>query len=161
MGTRTADLLAVLDGLERGADGHLGLAEPDVAAHAGGPSGARDSMSALTSSMALQLVGRLDVREGVLHLLLPGRVGAEGVAGGVAPAVWYSTTSSWAISRTADRTRLLAFSKSRAAEAVQRGRLAADVVADGVDLVGRDVELVAALVLEQQVVALDAADRPA
>jgi hypothetical protein len=33
-------------------------------------------------------------------------------------------------------------------------------VAHGVDLVGRDVELVAALVLEQQVVALDAADGP-
>ena len=33
------DLLAVLDRLERGADRHLGLAEADVAAHAGGPSG--------------------------------------------------------------------------------------------------------------------------
>ena len=33
-------------------------------------------------------------------------------------------------------------------------------MADGVDLVGRDVELVVAPVLEQQVVALDAADGP-
>ena len=45
-----------------------------------------------------------------------------------------------------------------AAQAVQRRRLAADVVAHRVDLVGRHVELVAALVLEEQVVALDAAD---
>ena len=44
-----------------------------------------------------------------------------------------------------------------AAQAVEGGRVAAGVVADGVDLVGRDVELVAAPVLEQQVVALGAA----
>ena len=40
-GHQHGDLLAVLDGLERGADRHLGLAEPDVAAQRGGPSGAR------------------------------------------------------------------------------------------------------------------------
>ena len=47
-----------------------------------------------------------------------------------------------------------------APEAVQGGRLPAGVVADGVDLVGGDVELVAAPVLDQQVVALDPADGP-
>ena len=45
-----------------------------------------------------------------------------------------------------------------AAELRQARRVAAGVVADGVDLVGRDVELVVAPVLEQEVVALDAAD---
>ena len=43
---------------------------------------------------------------------------------------------------------------------MQRRRLAADVLAQRVDLVGRHVQLVVALVGEQQVVALDAADRP-
>src|SRR6266545_1744105 len=41
---------------------------------------------------------------------------------------------------------------------MQARRLPADIVTDGVDLVRRDVEPVAALVLEEQVVALDAAD---
>ncbi len=45
-----------------------------------------------------------------------------------------------------------------ATEAVQHGCLAAHVLAQGVDLVARHVQLVAALVGEQQVVALDAAD---
>ena len=40
----------------------------------------------------------------------------------------------------------------------ERRRLAAGVVPHRVDLVGRHVELVVAAVLEQQVVALDAAD---
>ena len=47
-----------------------------------------------------------------------------------------------------------------AAQPAQGGVVAAGVVAHGVDLVGRDVELVVAPVLEQQVVALDAADGP-
>ena len=46
-----------------------------------------------------------------------------------------------------------------ATHAVQGRRLATGVPADGVHLVGRDVELVAALVLEEQVVARDTADR--
>ena len=45
-------------------------------------------------------------------------------------------------------------------EAAQRRLIAAGVVADRVDLVRRDVELVVAAVLEQEVVALDARDRP-
>ena len=38
-GREHGDLLAVLDRLERGPDRDLGLAEPDVAADRGGPSG--------------------------------------------------------------------------------------------------------------------------
>ena len=49
----------------------------------------------------------------------------------------------------------------RPVEPAEGGRLAPGVGPQQVDLVGRDVQLVAALVLEQQVVALDPADRPA
>ena len=109
----------------------------------------------------LQLVGRLLVREGLLQLVLPRRVGRERVARRVCTRFWYSTTSSWAISaHRGARPAPWPSAEVAAAEAVQRGRLAAGVVAHRVDLVGRDVELVVALVLEQQVVALDAADGP-
>ena len=52
----------------------------------------------------------------------------------------------------------LAFCQPSPPRRLRRGRVAAGVVAHGVDLVGRHVELVVALVLEQQVVALHAAD---
>ena len=71
---------------------------------------------------------------------------------------WYSTTSSWAISRTALRTRDLALAKSAPPRRCSVGASPPDVLAQAVDLVARHVELVAALVGEQQVVALDAAD---
>ena len=47
-----------------------------------------------------------------------------------------------------------------AAHLAERRRVAAGVAADRADLVGRDVELVAAAVRDEEVVALDAADRP-
>ena len=75
-------LLAVLHRLERGADGDLGLAEADVAAHE-----AVHRVVGLHVGLHLvdggELVGRLLVREGVLQLALPRRVLGEGVAGGV------------------------------------------------------------------------------
>ncbi len=120
--------------------------------------GCSDSMSAFTSTMALSWSG----------VSTYGKASSisfcHGVSGGkLCPValtrIWYSTTSSWAISRTAERTRPLARSKSAPPRRCSAGRLAADVVAHGVDLVRRHVELVAALVLEQQVVAVDAADR--
>ena len=43
---------------------------------------------------------------------------------------------------------------------MQRRRFATDVLAQYIDLVGRHVQLVATLVRQQQVVALDAANRP-
>ena len=77
-GDEHADLHPVLHGLERGADRDLGLAEADVAAdeaihrrvvlHVG-----------LHVGDGLQLVGRLDVGERLLHLVLPRRVGCERV----------------------------------------------------------------------------------
>ena len=69
-------------------------------------------MSSFTSSMAFSWSGVSTNGKRVLQLVLPGRVGAEREARARCAGVWYSTTSSWAISRTADRTRLLAFSKS-------------------------------------------------
>ena len=152
------DLLAVLDRLERGADGDLGLAEPDVAAqqavhrvrplHVGLDVGDGDA-----------LVGRLDVREGLLHLGLPRRVLAEGVALGVDPLlVQHDELLGDLPHGRADPA--LGLGEVAAAEAVQRRGLAADVLAQHVDLVGRDVQLVVALVGDEQVVALDAADRP-
>ena len=70
------DLLAVLDRLERGADRDLGLAEADVAAHQA-VHRVRPLHVGLDVGDRRALVGRLDVREGVLHLVpataCPGR----------------------------------------------------------------------------------------
>ena len=60
---------------------------------------------------------------------------------------------------TAARTRLLALAKSEPPRRWSGGRFTADVLAQRVDLIGRHVQLVVALVGEQQVVALDPADR--
>ena len=80
-GREDGDLLAVGHGLEGGAHGDLGLAVADVAAdepvHRLGPLHVR-----LDLVDGDQLVGGLGVGEGLLQLGLPGRVGAEGVAGG-------------------------------------------------------------------------------
>ena len=151
------DLLAVLDRLERGPDRDLGLAEPDVAAHQAvhrvGP-----LHVALDVVDRAALVGRLDVRERVLHLVLPRRVGPERVAVGVDPLlVEHDELLGDLAHRRPDLA--LRLGEVAAAEAVQRRRLAADVLAQRVDLVGRHVQLVAALVGDEQVVALDAADR--
>ena len=115
-------------------------------------------MSALTSTIAVALVGRLDVGEGVLHLALPRRVGAEREAPALHPLLVEHDELLGDLARPRSGPGSWPW-RSRAAEAVQRRRLAADVLAQRVDLVGRHVELVVALVLEQQVVALDAADR--
>ena len=70
------DLLAVLDRLERGPQGDLGLAVADVAddepVHR--PAGLHVE---LDLGGGAQLVGRLLVREARLHLRLPRRVGGE------------------------------------------------------------------------------------
>ena len=150
-------LLAVLDRLERGADRHLRLAEADVAAHQPihrvGP-----LHVLLDGDDRLALVGRLDVRKGVLHLRLPRRVGAEGEARRGHPLLVEDDELLGDLGdRRADAA--LRLGEVGAAEAVQRRGLAADVLAQRVDLVGRHVQLVVALVGEQQVVPLDAADR--
>ena len=64
------DLLAVLDGLERGPQRHLGLAEADVAAQqpVHRPVGLHVGLDRFDGR---QLVGRLLVRERLLELALP------------------------------------------------------------------------------------------
>ena len=149
-------LLAVLHRLERGPDGDLGLAEAHVAAHQ-----AVHRVALLHVALHLgdgdELVGRLLVGEGVLQLALPRRVLGEGVAGLVhALLVEHDELLGDLAHRRAHLG--LGLLPALAAEAVEGGRLAAGVVPHRVDLVGRHVELVVALVLEQQVVALHAAD---
>ncbi len=78
------DLLALLDRLERGPDRDLRLAETDVAAHQA-VHRVRPLHVALHVVDRHPLVGRLDVRERLLHLVLPWRVGPERVADAVDP----------------------------------------------------------------------------
>ena len=116
-------------------------------------------MSALTSSIALQLVGGLGIGERLLELGLPGRVRREGVARrGEAALVEHDELLGDLAHRLA-RTRALLALPVAAASRLSARLLAAGVGRDRVDLVRRDVEPVAAAVLEQQVVALGAADR--
>ncbi len=151
------DLLAVLDRLERGAHGDLGLAEPDVArqepVH-------RDRLLHVGLDLVdrLQLVGRLGERERLFELALPRRVRAERVA----------------LRRHARRVELdeldrdvadgparlaLRLRPVAAAHLREGRRLAADVLRQQVELIGRDVELVAGVpalgrrVLEDEVLA--------
>ena len=150
-------LLAVLDRLEDGAHRDLGLAEADVAAdeavHRGGPLHVR-----LDVVDRLELVGGLDVGERLLELDLPGGVGREGVAGLAEAALVEHDELLGDLAHGAAHPRLGALPVA-AAEPAERRLLAAGVGRDRVDLVGGDVEAVVAAVLEQQVVALGAADR--
>ena len=115
-------------------------------------------MSALTSSMARCWSGVSSKGKASSTSRCHGVSGANAWPG-LASRRRYRTTSSGrdlAHRGAHARLRLLEVGTTHP---VQRRRLAAGVAPDGVDLVGRDVELVAALVLEQQVVARRAADR--
>ena len=74
-------------------------------------------------------------------------------------AVWYRATSSWAISRTALRTRALVFCHSLPFKRDKSRLFAPRVRPQGVDLVGGHVKFVAVAVFEQSIVALDVANR--
>ena len=151
------DLLAVLDRLEGGAHGDLGLAEADVARE---QAVHRDRLLHVGLDLVdrLQLVGRLGERERLFELALPRGVGAERVA----------------LRRHARRVELheldrdvahrlaraaLGLRPVAAAHLRQRGRLAADVAAEQVELIGGHEELVARVaalgrrVLEHEVLA--------
>ena len=107
-----------------------------------------------------RLVRRERVGEGVLQLPLPRRVGREGVARAVgAGLVEDHQLLGDLLHGRADPG--LGLGPVAAAQAGQAGGLTPGVVADGVDLVGGDVEAVGPPVLEQQVVPLDPADGPA
>ena len=116
------------------------------------------SMSALTSTIAFAWSGVSSYGKASSTSCCHGVSGANGWPGLVeAPAVEHHELLRDLAHRGADaRLRLL---EVGAAHPVQRRCLAARVGPDAVHLVGRHVQLVAALVLEQQVVARDAADR--
>ena len=115
-------------------------------------------MSRLTSSIGRELVGRLHVGERVLELALPRRVGPERVPGRGHPRRVQPDQLGRDLADRLARPAL-GLGPVRAAEPVQRGRLAADVLGDLVELVGRHVEPVGRVpalgrgVLEHQVVA--------
>ncbi len=83
-GHQHGHLVAVGHGLEGGAQGHLGLAEADVAGDQAvhGPLALHVLLHLLDGP---QLVGRLLEAEGGLELVLPRRVGGEGLALGHRP----------------------------------------------------------------------------
>ena len=156
------DLLAVLDRLERRPDRDLGLAVADVAAdepvH-------RDRALHVGLDLvdADQLVGGLDVGEGVLELALPRGVGAEGVAlGGHPGAVEPDQLAGDLLDVLLGPA--LGLLPVGAAQLVQRRGLAADVAGDLVELVGRHGQPVGRLaalaggVLDDEVLAGGAAD---
>ena len=151
-------LLAVLHGLERGAQGDLGLAIAHVAAD-----------EAIHRARALevgfdffdraQLVFGLDVGERRFEFLLPGRVAAESVTGdqfarGIQVEQFFGHLGGGGLRARFD---VLPF---RRAQPLQRGRavLRADVFRKPVGLVNRDVQPVSPGVLHGQVFAAHAFD---
>ena len=113
------DLLSVEDGLEGRAHADLRLAVPDVAAQQPVHGFFRLHV-ALDVGDRLRLVGRLDVLEGVLELLLPGRVlGEREPLGEAAPRVELQELVGHVAHRLAHRG--LAFGPAGAAQPVERG----------------------------------------
>ncbi|CAL9555377.1 hypothetical protein SUDANB151_04500 [Streptomyces sp. enrichment culture] len=156
------DLLAVLDGLEGGADRDLRLAVADVAAD---QAVHRDRLLHVVLDLGDggELVRRLRVGEGVLQLALPGGVRAERVARRRHPrAVELDQVGGDLLDRLLGAR--LGLGPVGAAEPVQGGGLATDVLGDLLQLVGGDVEAVAGLaalggrVLHDQVLAGGALD---
>ncbi len=133
-------LLAVLHRLERGAQRDLGLAVADVTDHQAvhGPAAEHVGLDFLD---AARLVGRLGVREALLELALPVRVGAEGEAGGrFARRVDLDQLAGEVADRASDAgLRALPLGP---AELAQRRRRATGVAGDPPDLVGRQEDLV-------------------
>ena len=151
-------LATVLHGLEHGAHRHLGLPEADVTAHQT-IHGYRPLHIGLDLLDGPQLVGRLLEWEGLFELSLPRGVLSEGVALGGHPLLVEHHQFLGDLGHLGPHPGpgLLPVRPTHAAE----GRdLSARVGADGVDLVGWEIEPVVAPVLEQQVVAFDAAHRP-
>ena len=104
-------------------------------------------MSRLMSAMAVRLIGRQVPLEGVFELLLPVRVGAEGVAGHrLARGVELEQLLRHVAHRLLDLgLRLL---PRRAAQAIE-GRLgAAGVLLDEIEPLDRDEQLVLAVIAE-------------
>ena len=132
------DLGSVLNRLERRPDGDLGLAIADVttdhaihgdlALHVG-----------LDLVYAGELVGRLDIGEGVFEFVLPRSVGGEGAtlrrrASGIEPDQFPRDLPHGA-SRPGFRSLPVA-----SAESMEAGRFPSDIAGDLIELVGRNVQ---------------------
>ena len=150
------DLHALLDRLERGPDGDLGLAEADVAADQPVHGGRRLHVR-LHRLDGGELVRRLPVGEGGLELVLPGRVEPEdrARAGDALLVEDDQLLGDLRDRRAHPGLRLLPV---RPVEPAQGRAVPTGVVTDHVDLVRRDVEPVAAAVLQDQVVPVVAGD---
>ncbi len=150
-------LPAVHDRLESRPDGHLRLAVADVPADE--PVHRLRLLHVLLDLLhRLELVGRLDVGEGGLELLLPDRVRREGEAGHDLPrGVEGKQLPGQLLGGLFGP--LLGVVPFLGAEPAQHRRPVpgADVPADAVDLVGGDVKLVAGGVLKDEVFPLAAA----
>ena len=144
-------LAAVLDSLEHRPDGHLGLAEPDVTTdhpvHGCGP-----FHVGLDVFHSGDLVDRLLVREGLLHLPLPRGVIAEGPAGRGSPVAVQVNEFLGDLGHCRPDPRFGPLPVG-ASHAAQSGGLATAVGANRVDLLSGEVEPVVPPVFEQQVVA--------
>ena len=151
------DLLMIHDRLVGGADRHLRLAEADIAAeqaiHRLGLFHIR-----LDLLNGAALVGRLLIREGVLELPLPRRIGGKCEALRRAALRVERDEFVGDVLDGSARARLR-LDPLRAAHAVQTRRLAlrSDVFLQESHLIGRHEELVVAAVLDVQIVFLDAA----
>ncbi len=152
------DLFTVLHRLERRPYRDLGLAVADVAAddpvH-------RDGFAHVGLDLldGRELVGGLPEREGVLQLPLPWGVRAEGVSRRGHPrAVQADQLAGDLLDGLAGAS--LALRPVGAADPVEARALATDVTGDLFELVGRDVQTVALRVLEDEVLAGGAGDRP-
>ena len=136
------DLLAVHHGLERRAHGDFGLAVADVAAQQAVHRRRRFHV-ALDVGDRRHLIGRQVVFEGVLELLLPVRVGAEGVAGhGLARGVELEELLRHVAHRLLDPA-LGAF-PGRAAQPIERRPRRAGVLLDEIQPFDRHEQLVVA-----------------
>ena len=142
-GHQDRHLLAVLDGLEGGAHGDLGLAVADVAAHE-----PVHRLGLLHVGLDLvdggELVGGLGVGERLLQLGLPGGVGAEGVAGGGGAGCVESHELSGDLAHGLAGLGL-GLGPVGAAHLAQGGAVATDVLGDLVQGVGGHQEAVAGL----------------
>ncbi len=135
------DLLAILNRLERGANGDLGLAVADVAREQAVHGDGRLHV-ALDLVDRGQLVGRLDERERLLELLLPRGVGRERVTRDCHARRVQLDELDRDVANGATSLALRC-GPVAAAHLAEGWRLAADIAGEQVELVGRNVELVA------------------
>ena len=153
-GAQHHDLLAVLAALEGRAQGHLGLAEAHVSAEQAvhGLSGLHVGLDVGHGAC---LVGCELVAEAGLHLLLDGGVQAKGVAAdGGAARVEVHQVKRQLLSALAGLAGGAAPVGSVQAREARTLAVRAHVARDAVHLLKRHVELVAARVLKQEVVAV-------